>query len=77
MSTKPDDGGPAFTFENDARHTGMSLRDWFAGHALPSCISVVFGIEASGHLMGDAWQAASESAYRFADAMLKARQQHD
>ena len=42
------DGGPAFPFEYDSTgffgeparnlHTGMTLRDWFAGEALPQAV---------------------------------------
>jgi hypothetical protein len=43
-------------------HEGMELRDWFAGMALPK-------------LMGTApINAAVESAYRWADAMIKQRE---
>ena len=39
----PQDGGPAFPYWNYAENTtgGMSLRDWFAGMALPKVISEV------------------------------------
>ena len=38
--TKVDDGGSAFPIpedETNLRLYGMSLRDWFAGHAPPPC----------------------------------------
>lgn len=44
--------------------TGMSLRDWFAGQALGALISDVERYES---------EAAAKLAYRFADAMMKAR----
>ena len=74
------DGGPAFPFEYDSTgffgeparnlHTGMTLRDWFAGMAL------------QGMLAGYCSQAAgvvnvgllAHEAYDAADAMLKARE---
>lgn len=71
-----EDGGPAFpalyeyTTHGD-RHTvpltaGMSLRDWFAGQALAGfCVS-----EINSNSWADGYAA---SAYKVADAMLKAR----
>ena len=53
---------------------GMSLRDWFAGQALPPCIATVINIEAAGaSLKKDAPVCAAEMAYQIADAMLAAR----
>lgn len=43
---------------------GMTLRDWFAGQALGALISDVERYES---------EAAAQLAYRFADAMMKAR----
>ena len=35
MTNTKDDGGPAFPSQwDDKDNEGMSLRDWFAGHAL-------------------------------------------
>jgi len=46
-------------------HSGMDLRDWFAGQVLPK-------------LMGTApINVTVKSAYRWADEMMKAREQHD
>lgn len=69
MSKKIFNGGPAFPFadcdiSNAAmRAQGMSLRDWFAGQALtmmePDCSHI---------------KSIAEEAYRYADAMLKARE---
>ena len=47
------------------RQTGMTLRDYFAAKALPSCL-VVFPT---------APDAAANAAYVVADSMLKAREQ--
>jgi hypothetical protein len=58
---KQDDGGPAFP---SPAQQGMSLRDWFAGMAMQSIISI------------DATVSDSEFAswgYEIADAMLKER----
>ena len=70
MSTKPDDGGPAFPFESNSRHTGMSMRDWFAGRAMQGFIICRIG----GSLAIDETEKLAADAYRVADAMLKARQ---
>lgn len=88
MNTKQD-GGPAFPIPpvgtGDPRDgmssgsNGMSLRDWFAGQALPRAIDY-----AEKH--NDKWETGdveelmdstdtAEMAYRYADAMLKAREQ--
>lgn len=70
------DGGPAFPFDctapgNTMRtvHTGMTLRDWFAGQTLP-CILKAYVIrdDAEGH------ENAARMAYEFSDAMLAERQ---
>ncbi len=62
------DGGPAFPVNYDenaagATYRGMSLRDWFAGQALPSVI------------INDRYDAqrAAEEVYLLADAMLAVR----
>lgn len=85
-------GGPAFPFPYEeaaseygpggwTAHTGMSLRDWFAGQALVGLCAGVLGntdaIEAL-HAMNknEDWapeQIHAKWAYGFADAMLKAR----
>ena len=71
MTNQPNDGGPAFPVVdalNEVSCSGMSLRDWFAGMAMQ-------GIYASD--VHNQWRAekAAKSAYRTADAMLKAREQ--
>lgn len=68
------DGGPAFPVPpygtGDPRdgmtpsHNGMSLRDWFAGHALA-------GMMADHEETGSA-EEISRAAYSLADAMLRA-----
>ena len=54
-------GGPAFPF--DTGTCGMTLRDYFAAKAMPELIG--FGSPESG----------AEVAYKWADAMLKAREE--
>jgi len=74
-----DDGGPAFPVEVDPEQPtgrqlshrtfqalGLSMRDYFAAAALPSCQSIY-------HQMGQAEIAGR--AYELADHMLKARAQ--
>ena len=75
---KKNDGGRAFPLdatkpERDGSyypaHPGMSLRDWFAGHALAACRLTL--------QEGDVqWieQHGAENVYRIADAMLAARE---
>jgi hypothetical protein len=73
---KDDDGGSAFPFshewENEAKgyterfcSDGMSLRDWFAGQALPIAIM---------HWPSKGVQDNARRAYQYADAMLEARE---
>ena len=75
MATKINEGGPAFPFrEQDGeggyeRFPGMSLRDYFAAAALQGwcACSRTAGTE----------QDAAELAYRYADAMLAARERKE
>ena len=52
-------------------HEGMELRDWFAGKALMSMLSAVQDITESTP------STAAKYAYKFADAMIKARENKD
>ena len=64
-------GGPAFPNEaygNASPHTGMTLRDYFAGKVMQGMCSVT-GINFGTKL------DAAKLAYAMADAMLKAREQ--
>lgn len=79
-SEKPNDGGPAFprqlpdikvpideAVEVINRYAGMSLRDWFAGQALPWALAQ--------RDVSSPWkQPAAWAAYEIADAMLAARE---
>ena len=76
MNTPINDGGPAFPlppevgmsrFDNPGAYPGMTLRDWFAGHALPSIIMASQGVNhvTRNDVVGE--------AYLVADAMLAAR----
>lgn len=84
MSNKHD-GGPAFPprWDPKTHPSGMSLRDWFAGQALNGLIQKLPLIDRSGQFgepLSDSeiWEFkldVAESAYRYADAMLKAREE--
>ena len=93
MTQTPKDGGPAFPGFDPASETpkplnGMSLRDWFAGHAPPfpaEAMTVpeaeaLAGISYDGITFGSpehwAFWADAEAAWKLlhADAMLKARE---
>jgi len=80
MADKIDDGGPAFAAgaANEFKRwtqEGMSLRDWFAGQAVPALLAELYGhsvrsgkqYEASVYTMG------ANAAYEVADAMIAAR----
>jgi hypothetical protein len=75
MSVQEKDGGPAFPADPTRDHSGMSLRDWFAGQALAGVIDVcrgdTVGVGETREMLF-AWKA-----YRIADAMLSARQHKD
>ena len=84
MSNTINNGGPAFPTEN-ARQTGpsswheegMTLRDYFAGKALPSVYSSAMDDAANGSgLFKDPdWRIGlALEAYSMADAMLRARE---
>ena len=65
MTTKPEDGGPAFPREG---HYGMTLRDYFAAKAMEGLLA-----QSQGTALGSTVEIAAEYAYAMADAMLKAR----
>lgn len=59
-------GGSAFPHENHLSHRGMTLRDYFAAHAL--------GISDATLRPAYSFDEKAEHAYMMADAMLKARE---
>ena len=76
-----DDGGPAYPsgksekagYENTLPyHEGMTLRDWFAGQALPSCFSAPCPPAWTSGSAEHRSQSAA-AAYLMADAMLATR----
>ena len=68
---KINDGGPAFPVLS-VEHTGMSLRDWFAGHASENDIRRHQSIieRSNGYTY---MPSIEECKYAYADEMLKAR----
>ena len=81
----PHDGGAAFPFlieDEDAilAHTGMTLRDYFAGQALgmmvPEAVEAILSKEGEDYVPGrfeEICTRAARLSYRMADAMLEAR----
>ena len=75
------DGGPAFPFESED-YPGMSLRDYFAAKAMPAVPTFPNSLwQAIRWALGLTYIASNynsenfaKSAYRIADAMLKARE---
>lgn len=78
------DGGPAFPVDGvhpiaggllPQASSGMTLRDYFAAHALPAIIAAY--VEANGRCIGSdhVRPNCAAHAYKFADAMLEARKQ--
>jgi hypothetical protein len=67
ISTKIDDGGPAFPVVNPGTYAspGMTMRDWFAGQALCGIMS---GSSRTN------FEMVSKEAYKLADAMLNHRE---
>lgn len=78
MSNTTTNGGPAFPTENAHQssastwhHEGMTLRDYFAAKAMAA---VITGSMADGSHLSDGVEVIfSRAAYKFADAMLRAR----
>lgn len=70
---------PAFPLPDGADimgRDGMTLRDWFAGRALPAIISATSAGQHHPGVMGDdrsIQTRIAEDAYKLADAMLTAR----
>ena len=85
MKTPSNDGGSAFPLINDHTHpttinNGMTLRDYFAGQALNGMISgdaqPYISIKESADGIVQEGETASR-AYRYADAMLAARERKE
>jgi hypothetical protein len=80
MTHHIEDGGPAYPavvpVEFQYAYDGMSLRDWFAGQALPAVIAATSAGQHQPHVEPGQTQeqAMAVDAYALADAMLAARQ---
>ena len=73
MSKSQDEGGPAFP-NPSASCSGMSLRDWFAGHALAGLITIdPQQLEGAFDEEGFYEAVCAKAAYNLADAMLAER----
>ena len=78
---RKDDGGPAFPIETTATPyaPGMTLRDWFAGHATEDDIAAhtvwTFDDELPVGYPATPDCTREQARYRYADAMLEARKQ--
>ena len=79
------DGGPAFPTNamnvpfdctDDPKYQGMSLRDFFAGMALPRLIDYCIHTKQDGtNITQDIYPAMGvKMAYKIADAMIKERE---
>lgn len=69
---------PAFPMGNPEQggHDGMTLRDWFAGQALPELIDAMMSGRIGNHpKVGGGPEGFAASAYEIADAMLAARKE--
>ena len=69
MSDDVDDtGGPAFPVAHPGSiFRGMTLRDWFAGHAIAGILTQNIDLESAD------LESCARYAYKFADEMLAAR----
>jgi hypothetical protein len=79
--TTPDDGGPAFPTPEGTYFAvrGMSLRDYFAAHAMAAYIAESYaGARDTGH-DGCLWDLSDVAAFAFdqAEAMLKERKYYE
>ncbi len=70
---QPRDGGPAFPLVPEHSAEGMSLRDFFAAHALSGYLAAHGG----GDTALPSFSAAAEDAYAVADHMLAERRKLD
>lgn len=77
MSEK-NDGGPAFPIGSTPEEwgNGMTLRDYFAGKALPAVYADCMALFEKEGCPGPDWRdGVAKDSYLMADAMLKARQE--
>ena len=67
-----DDGGPIFP--SIYAPTGISLRDWLAGHALAGFAKEQWVTNAPRDIQLDRIRRGAEDAYAYADALLAERE---
>ena len=70
-----DTGGPAFPY--GTAYTGMTLRDYFAAKMLQGMVASpeLLKIVTAAEVLGDEYsQRCATISYKWADAMLKARE---
>lgn len=73
MSVNPiNNGGPAFPVTTDCRHSGMSLRDYFAALAMQGIVSHWPSSGNYAHAASVA-ESVAQCAYLIADAMIARR----
>lgn len=76
--TKIDDGGPAFptSLSAEGPFGGMTLRDWFAGHALAGWLATYSPRISHPADREGSPELLAKDAYTLADAMIEARKRH-
>ncbi len=83
--TNIDDGGPAFPVafiqgsdphgaDADGGNIGMTLRDWFAGNAIPVAAKLEYSYP-TGSEGEPTYTGVATRAYFLADSMIKARKE--
>lgn len=77
MSTKIDDGGPAFPVAGSSYFVrGMSLRVYFAAKAMQAFIqNLKPNPDSMGYIFPTEWRPIVSAAWNIADAMLAARKE--
>lgn len=64
---------PAFPYQHNPAHGGMSLRDWFAGQVMCSIAEYIAVQPMKAGCPRETAIAAARLSYEFADAMLEVR----
>lgn len=73
MSGQRDDGGTAFPADPEREHSGMSLRDYYAGQALIGLMGREWGDPKTGAVPDDIQERWAKGAFLAADAMVARR----
>lgn len=79
MTSKFEDGGPAFPNEGVNGSYGMSLRDYFAAKAIGLTLIACVDIQSSTNqnMTDDEIERVASNSYRIADAMLAKRRKRE